>query len=108
MRVVDNQSAAGLGSTYVLLLRWAEMKQYADAHDITWPTSSNKSAALDEFSRIYRQAGLDKGVFPVTAGQDWGINEHTPPPQLAWYDLVLNRGLLVCLFLRLHPSQNLR
>ena len=73
---------AQLSSWFVLLLRWEEMHSYAQVHDIPWPVSEDRLVALNEFARIYRANGLDKGADPVSAGQDWGLNEHTAPPQL--------------------------
>lgn len=73
---------AQLPSWFVLLLRWEEIRGYATAHGIPWPISQHKEHVLEEFARVYRAHGLDKGVDPVSAGQDWGLNEHTAPPQL--------------------------
>ena len=73
---------AQLSSWFVLLLRWEEMRQHARDHNIPWPVAEDKKTVLDEFARVYRANGLDKGVDPVSAGQDWGLNEHTAPPQL--------------------------
>ena len=67
---------------FVLLLRWDEMRAYAKANQVQWPVHNSKATVLEEFARIYRANGLDVGACPGEPG-DWGLNEHTTPPQLA-------------------------
>jgi len=81
---------AQLGSWFVLLLRWDEMRNYSAAHSVTWPVAETRARALEEFARVYRAHGLDQGVLGpasavLTYGQDWGMNEHTTPPQLGCF-----------------------
>eukprot|EP01052_Picozoa_sp_SAG31_P002533 SAG31_NODE_90_length_26410_cov_175.663981_10_plen_159_part_00 len=82
-----------LGVLYVLLLRWAEMRAYAAEAHAVWPVSENKAEALAQFVSIYRANNLDHGIYDgANDGEDWSINEHLTPPQLACFERDVMNG----------------
>ena len=60
--VLYRLAAIELGTTYVVLLRWDEMRAWAATNGQTWPASDNKTAVLADFNTRYRLSGMDVRV----------------------------------------------
>jgi hypothetical protein len=56
--ILGRLAAIELGTSYVVLLRWDEMRAWAATNARPWPVSGNKTAVLADFITRYRLAGM--------------------------------------------------
>jgi hypothetical protein len=59
---LDRLAAVELGTMYVVLLRWDEMRAWASAQNLPWPVTDSKELALAAFGSQYRRSGMDHRV----------------------------------------------
>ena len=68
---------------YPVLLRWWEMRAYADNASVTWPFSAEKSATLSRFVEIAESINLTNLMEPDT-------NYHPPTHNVGWFVKIVN------------------
>jgi hypothetical protein len=83
-----------LGSLYVLLLRWHEMRDWASANAFAWPAEPTIGAAFDRFASWYRRWGMDRRVgYERYAARgvdiDYGLSSQ-PHHSLQWLNATIS------------------
>ena len=68
---------------YPVLLRWSEMRAYADGAGIAWPFDAEKNATLNRFVAVARLIGLTNLMEPDS-------NYHPPIHDLDWFVKIVN------------------
>lgn len=51
---------ASMAVSYVVLWRWASLREFASNNSIAWPYADDKEAAFTDFAEIYNATGLDR------------------------------------------------
>jgi hypothetical protein len=51
---------ASMAVSYVVLWRWASLREFASNNSISWPYADDKQAAFTDFAEIYNATGLDR------------------------------------------------
>lgn len=49
---------ASMSPTFVVLLRWDEVRAFADASKLTWPLAETKAAAFEAFAAVWNATGV--------------------------------------------------
>jgi hypothetical protein len=62
-----------IGSLYIALLRWDEMRAWANESAFPWPVEPTVGAAFDRFARVYTRLGMGHRVGYGPSGPDYGL-----------------------------------
>ena len=71
--VRDRIERVEIGTLYVVLMRWKEVRAWAAAHRFAWPIEATMDGAYERFASLYVRFGMDHRVGFGPDGPDEGL-----------------------------------
>ena len=92
-KYVERVERASLGTVYVMLWRWDEMRTFAANESIPWPLrQTTKEAAFDSFEFIYNRTGTQFLVSGHAGNPRGGTLHH----MLGWFKVCVMTPAKCC------------